>query len=110
MPEKSITVAQWTNYLNSRTQGFACSVCKHYDWEVQASEGLVDPVHVATHEASVSDIDAMFDKTVNTPKQQEASSLPSQETMADKTITIRCGYCGHLVFFDRSFVEEKIHD
>lgn len=108
MSEKSITLTQWTDYLNSRTQGFACTVCQHHDWEVQASDGLVDPVHVAIHKASEADVDAMFDDAGKTQK-QTPSPLPSQETMADKTITIRCGYCGHLVFFDRAFVEEKIH-
>lgn len=29
--------------------------------------------------------------------------------MADSTITIRCNHCGHLVFFDKTFVEEQIH-
>lgn len=114
MSEKSITLTQWTDYLNRRTGGFACSICKHQDWETQASNLFVDRISVANNMATNDDIDQLlFPETVHTEKENPSPAGDNHivtNTMADNTIVMRCGHCGHLVFFDRAFVEETIHE
>ena len=100
---KSISVKEFTDFLNQRTGGFSCSICQHEDWCVQSANGIVGSVDLANHVIPISAINAMFDKD-SIPEESE-----DDQTMADSTITIRCNHCGHLVFFDKAFVEEQIH-
>lgn len=113
MSEKSITLTQWTDYLNRRTGGFACSICKHQDWETQASNLFIDCVPVANNMATNDDIDQLFSEKSPAEKENRSHASDNQlvpNKMADNTIVMRCGHCGHLVFFDRAFVEGVIHE
>lgn len=65
---------------------------------------MVGSVDLANHVASLEDVDTAFDGKP-LPETSE-----DDQTMADSTITIRCNHCGHLVFFDKTFVEEQIHE
>ena len=100
---KSISVKEFTDFLNQRTGGFSCSICQHEDWCVQSANGMVGSVDLANHVVSLEDIDAITDHKPLPEKSKD------DQTMADSTITIRCNHCGHLVFFDKTFVEEQIH-
>ena len=100
---KPISVQELTDFLNQRTNGFSCSICRRDDWSVQSTDGVVGSVDLANHAISNATIDAMFDHNSLPPESYE------DQTMADNTIAIRCNHCGHLEFFDLRFVEELIH-
>ena len=55
-------------FLNRRTGGFGCSVCKANEWQMNVSDKECD------------------------------------------RIENRCGHCGHVVLFDRGFLENSVDD
>ncbi|WP_279005903.1 hypothetical protein [Sutterella wadsworthensis] len=89
---KEIKLGQWVEYLNRVTGGFRCSVCGHQRWETQTNGDVVDDIILTT----ITDYGSIDDP-------------PEPPKITDGVIAMRCAVCGHALFFDRLFVEEKIN-
>lgn len=88
---KEIKLGQWVEYLNRVTGGFRCSVCGQQKWETQTEGDHLDAIRLMT------DLDL------------GVWGEERPEKVTDQVIAMRCAVCGHLLFFNRSFVEEKIY-
>ena len=104
IPMSEITTKQWTNYLNKKTGGFSCPICKHTDWQTQQDQnGNVCEVEI---------LDNSFNEELIDKANEIAHSMGMPErkiehqgaSLAHRSILIRCGHCGFIAFFDRSFV------
>lgn len=71
---KSISVKEFTDFLNQRTGGFSCSICQHEDWCVQSANGMVGSVDLANHVVSLEDIDAITEHKPLPEKKQRRSN------------------------------------
>ena len=103
----TITIEQWTDYLNRKTQGFNCPICGRNRWQTQPDD-----------DGNV--LDAMITDHSNTPKTDEFArpvlgrdggvEKPRPASLLKSCNIIRCGHCGWIGLFDRTFVEEHLDD
>jgi ribosomal protein L44E len=113
----TLTIQDWTNYLNRKTLGFNCPICGHNHWQTQPdNEGNVLDVKLLDHsfenELNSVDLVDIYESTKSgseytPPQKEECVRCPS---LLQRCNVIRCGHCGWVGLFDREFVEEHLHD
>lgn len=119
MTDEKISLAQWAAYLNEKTEGFNCPICRHNEWETQRDkQGNVCDVEILDHavwedlnDPSKTDFVGGFEAAKEgreylPPPAPERIRPPSLLT---HVVVIRCSHCGWVGLFDRAFVEEKLH-
>lgn len=115
MPE--ISIEQWNNYLNTKTGGFRCPICRHSDWQTQQnSDSSVAQIKILDHsfenelnnaigELIVEEGGSFEDVRKIDPEFGKRSQAPS---LLESVNILRCGHCGWIALFDRKFVEDQI--
>lgn len=114
-----ITTAQWADYLNAKTNGFSCPICRHSDWQTQQdNNGNVCDVEILDHDIwadlndpAKTDFVGLFNATVR-GETYVAPTSPERTRPASllrHVIVLRCAHCGWVSLFDRAFVEEHIN-
>lgn len=95
----TLTVEQWTDYLNRKTQGFNCPICGRNRWQTQQNaEGEVMDVKVSDQSNTLPNTFV------------EEGWKPGEPSLLRSLNVIRCGHCGWVGLFDRAFVEEHFDD
>lgn len=104
----TLTIQDWTNYLNRKTLGFNCPICGHNHWQTQPDDnGDVLCVRVSDANNSMqTNEDGIYDLG-EVGKASEPLPPPS---LLQGIVLIRCGHCGWVGMFDHKFVEEHLHD
>lgn len=109
-----MTTDELTAFLNERTQNMTCPMCHSNDWYVRTENGEVLSTN-ALDGGLKHDILAAFQQVIDENEIDPTSSISDEPTEFEESnilcscILLRCNHCGHLEFFDRSFIEEQIH-
>lgn len=107
-----MTNEELTQFLKERTNGMACPVCGSFDWYVRSSDRNVKLTNLVDGGLEQKIDESLFDLIVEfggiPPSIEDTEENPEKEILYS-VIMLRCNHCGHLEFFDGSFVEEQIH-
>lgn len=109
---KTISVSQWTGYLNKKTGGFSCPICGQQHWETQPDyQNNVCDIELLDH-SSIDEFCDMIGGWIleNGGESPDHSDEPPRRppSLLRHLFVLRCGHCGWVAMFDRKFVEEGI--
>ena len=107
---QEITVKELTDFLNKRTNGFSCPICRKQEWQVEQHNGFVSNAKLMS-EAELARIltESIRDYGGEVPEQDDEGEMGFESDLIADIAIVRCGYCGWLAFFHKKLIEEKIH-
>lgn len=113
---KKITPDQWADYLNEKTDGINCPVCRRSQWQAQQTPDgdisdvvLLDQHYADTVIGEPTDYVKAFEDALADKKEAPAPKKePAAPSILTHLVVMRCGHCGWIGLFDRAFVEAEM--
>lgn len=109
IPE-NMTADELSNFFNERTPGIPCPICRHQDWRILGKDGFVRSVRLIDDKGTETILSALKDLRAGKEVTLRDIEKHLDGTLFQNIAVMRCGNCGWVALFDKTFIENEIHN
>lgn len=109
IPE-NMTADELSNFFNERPPGIPCPICRHQDWRILGKDGFVRSVRLIDDKGTETILSALKDLRAGKEVTLRDIEKHLDGTLFQNIAVMRCGNCGWVALFDKTFIENEIHN